>query len=93
MYLDEEKGTIDMKYTQRMELREYDAFSTPVNTYYSSGYADIDGPFGFRGDFKAWFGSDPLRIPLEAHVRVWLGNVKVRLIDYSKELRNEESTF
>lgn len=93
IYLDEKKGTIDMDHTGRQEMREYDAFEQPVNSYYSEGDADIDGPFGFRGRFKAWFGTDSLRIPLEAHVKVWLGNVKVRLIDYKKELRNEESTF
>lgn len=93
IYLDEEMGTIDMKYTRERQDRSYKAFEQPVRTFFSSGHADINGPFGFRGDFKAWFANDELRIPLEAHVKVWLGNVKVRLIDYKKELRNEESTF
>lgn len=89
IYLDEEQGTIDMEYTRQQEEREYEAFEEPVNAFYAKGNADIDGPFGFSGAFKAWFANDELRIPLEAHVKVWLGNVKVRLIDYKKELRNE----
>ncbi|MDX1617668.1 MAG: DUF3108 domain-containing protein [Balneolaceae bacterium] len=93
IYLEDQKGTIDMKHTATRDFREYDAFEEEVNTYYSEGDADIDGPFGFRGRFKAWFGTDSLRVPLEAHVKVWMGNVKVRLIDYKKELRNGESTF
>lgn len=93
IYLDEKKGILDMEHTRRMENREYDAFEQPVTGFYSEGDANFDGPFGFRGNFKAWFAIDSLRIPLEAHVKVWLGNVKVRLIDYQKELRNEESSF
>lgn len=93
IYLDERKGTIDMKYSAGLESRSYKAFENPVEAFYADGYADINGPFGFRGDFEAWFADDALRIPLEARVKVWLGNVKVRLIDYKKELRNEESSL
>ncbi|MDX1639369.1 MAG: DUF3108 domain-containing protein [Balneolaceae bacterium] len=89
IYLDEEQGTIDMKYTRQRDEREYEAFEQPVNTFFAEGDANINGPFGFSGAFKAWFANDELRIPLEAHVKVWLGNVKVRLIEYKKELRNE----
>ncbi len=89
IFLDEEQGTIDMEYTRKRDERKYEAFDEPINTFFAEGDADIDGPFGFRGAFKAWFANDKLRIPLEAHVKVWLGNVKVRLIDYKKELRNE----
>ncbi|SMO75022.1 DUF3108 domain-containing protein [Fodinibius sediminis] len=87
VYLEAEKGYIEVRNTQKTEMREYDAFASPVRTYYTDGDADIDGPFGFSGRFKAWYLADDLRIPLEAHAKVWLGNVKVRLIDYKKEPR------
>lgn len=84
VYLEQEKGYINATNSSEIEMREYEAFDKPVKTYYSEGDADIDGPFGFRGEFKAWYIADDLRIPAEAHARVWLGNVKVRLIDYKK---------
>lgn len=87
VYLDREKGYINGRNTSEIEEREYKAFEEPVNTFYSDGVADIDGPFGFRGNYKAWYATDDLRIPVEAHARVWLGNVKVRLTDYKKEPR------
>lgn len=87
VYLEGEKGYIDVNNTRRTETREYDAFPQAVTTYYSDGNADIDGPFGFRGKFKAWYLADDLRLPVEAHAKVWLGNVKVRLTDYKKERR------
>ena len=87
VYLEGQKGKIDIEKTRRTEMREYSAFDHPVKTYFSKGDAHIDGPFGFSGKFKAWFLAGDLRVPLEAHAKVWLGNVKVRLIDYKKELR------
>lgn len=87
VYLEREKGYINGSNTSEVEMREYDAFEEPVKTYFSKGNADIDGPFGFRGNYKAWYIADDLRVPAEAHAKVWLGNVKVRLIDYKKEQR------
>lgn len=87
VYLEREKGYINGTNRSETEMREYKAFDEPVKTYYSEGDADIDGPFGFRGRYKAWYIADDLRVPAEAHAKVWLGNVKVRLIDYKKEHR------
>lgn len=87
MYISLEKGYLTITNTKQMEEREYKAFEEPVMTYYSTGHTTIEGPFGFRGEFKAWYLADSLRVPLEAHVKVWLGNVRVKLIDYKKELR------
>lgn len=87
VYLEREKGYIHGTNRSEIEERKYKAFDKPVKTYYSEGNADIDGPFGFRGEYKAWYIGDDLRVPAEAHAKVWLGNVKVRLIDYQKEPR------
>lgn len=87
LYISLEKGYLTITNTKRMEKREYKAFEEPVLTYYSEGQTSIEGPFGFRGEFKSWYLADNLRVPLEAHVKVWLGNVRVKIIDYKKELR------
>lgn len=87
VYLEREKGYINAMNSTETEKREYDAFDDLVETYFSEGDADIDGPFGFRGKFKAWYVADDLRVPAEAHAKVWLGNVKVQLVDYKKEPR------
>lgn len=89
IYLDEEQGVIETEHTSEREMRSYEAFDREVEAFYTEGNADIDGPFGFRGRFRAWFATDALRTPLEAHVKVWLGNVKIRLIDYKREPRDE----
>ena len=87
VYLEREKGYIEASNSTEIEKREYEAFEKPVKTFKSSGNADVDGPFGFKGKFKSWYVADDLRVPVEAHAKVWLGNVKVRLINYKKERR------
>lgn len=83
-FIEGERGMVSGVSSSETEMRSYDAFDEPIETYLSEGTADVDGPFGFRGDFKSWFSTDDLRIPVEAHVRVIFGNVKVRLISYER---------
>lgn len=87
VYIEQQEGHIRINSTQKAELREYEAFDHPVKTYYAEGSADFEGPFGFKGDFESWYIADDLRVPAEAHAKVWLGNVKVKLIDYQKKHR------
>ncbi len=91
VYIDNEKGYVRAENSPKTEERSYDAFSDPIQTYLSEGTADIEGPFGFRGRFKAWFATDDLRIPVEAHVRIIFGNVKIRLISYEQLNERTES--
>lgn len=88
VYLNLEKKYITLNNTMETDMRSYDAFPDDVKTYYTKGDADIDGPFGFSGEFESWYLADDLRVPVEARVNVWLGNVKIKLIDYKKVKRN-----
>ena len=87
-YIENDLGFVRAESSPRIEIRSYDAFDQPIKTYLSEGTADVDGPFGFRGSFKSWFSADDLRVPVEAHVRVIFGNVKVRLISYERHGTN-----
>ncbi len=82
VYLQGDMGYVTSKSSPETEMREYEAFDEPVEAYKSEGNADIDGPFGFTGKFTSWFATDDRRIPLEAHVKVLFGNVKIKLTNY-----------
>lgn len=84
VYIENEKGQVTATNSPAIEKRSYKAFPEPIDTYYSEGVANVEGPFGFTGEFKAWFATDPLRMPLEAHVRIIFGNVKVKLKEYER---------
>ncbi len=87
VYINLKKKQAVITHTTTTDIREYDAFDHPVKTFYSYGNANFDGPFGFSGAFEAWYLAGELRIPVEAKVDVWIGNVQIKLIDYKKELR------
>lgn len=87
VYINLKKKKAVITHTSKRVKREYDAFNHPIMTYYTQGHVDFDGPFGFSGDFEAWFTTGERRIPVEARVDVWLGHVKLKLINYKKEPR------
>jgi len=90
VYIEGEKSLLTAASRPNIEMRSYDAFDDDVETYRSEGTTDADGPFGFTGRFRSWFLTDDLRVPVEAHVRVIFGNVRVRLISYERsEISNE----
>jgi hypothetical protein len=87
-FIEGDEGWVRASSGPKTEMRSYDAFDEPIETYFSEGRADVDGPFGFRGQFRSWFATDDLRVPVEAHVRVIFGNVRVRLISYERHGTN-----
>jgi len=87
--IEEGLGKLFMDFTSSGEERSYDPFDHKITTYYAEGTSTIKGPFGMNGDFEAWYANDDLRIPLEAHVNVFIGNVKIKLIEYSRKERKK----
>lgn len=85
VYVSKKKGYIHATNSTKTEKRNYDPFDDTIKAYKLNGTTeDIAGPFGFSGDFRAWFLNDDLRVPLEARVKVIWGNVIVRLIEYER---------
>lgn len=87
VYINLKKKQAVITHTTKTDVRQYKAFTRPVKTYYTRGKANFDGPFGFSGEFEAWYLTGNLRLPVEASVDVWIGDVQIKLIDYKKELR------
>ena len=84
VYINQKKSSITLVSSTKTDKISNDAFpGGKVNTFISTGEAHFDGPFGFKGNYKAWYSTGSMRIPVQAYVRVWLGNVKIRLIKYS----------
>lgn len=86
IYIDDEKAYINIKNSLQTDNIRNDAFDNRnVDVYISNGFADINGPFGFSGRFESRYDTSELRIPVEARVSVWIGNVRVRLVEYMFE--------
>ncbi|MDI6400669.1 hypothetical protein QLX67_01590 [Balneolaceae bacterium ANBcel3] len=85
VYIDNQASEVFMTFSSETESYDSPAFpGEEIMAYTMDGFADFDGPFGFSGDFQAVFKSDEFRIPLEARVRIFLGSVRVRLIEYER---------
>lgn len=86
VYVTKKAGFVLAENSTRKEVRNYAAFEEPIEAYMLRGSTqDIEGPFGFSGNFRAWFLTDDLRVPLEARVKVFLGNVKIKIVEYTRE--------
>lgn len=86
VYVTKKHGYIFAENSLETEKRNYEAFDGPIQAYKLVGSTEnIEGPFGFSGEFRAWFLDDDLRVPLEARVKVLWGNVIVRMIEYTRE--------
>ncbi len=85
IYIDHDQSEVRMNFSS--ETVSYNSQAFPgkgIRAYTMDGYAGFDGPFGFSGDFTAYFMDDELRIPLEARVSIWVGSVRVRLTEYER---------
>lgn len=80
-----ERGGVDLTFSPEVHSYSSEAFpDQELETFKVSGNADFEGPFGFTGEFEGRFKADEYRIPLEARVSVWVGNVRIRLVDYER---------
>lgn len=82
IYIDNGLEYITITNTLERDKVDSDVLGDDTEVFISYGAADIDGPFGFSGDFVSRFAAGPRRIPLEAKAKVWIGNVSVSLKDY-----------
>ncbi len=86
IFINQKQHFIDMKDYRRTEKVENTIFgNTHENAWYVDGDAAFDGPFGFSGKFKGWVMKDRYdNVPLEGHVKVWIGSIRVQLVKYEK---------
>lgn len=82
IYIDNELEYITITNTLERETIDNAALGDDIETFLSYGEADINGPFGFSGNFISRYDTSDRRIPVEARASVWIGNVRIRLVDY-----------
>jgi len=83
--IDQQIQEIFVDYTGETQLLKSAAFNGDrVEVLRSNGTTILKGPFGFSGDFQAFHQNDAMRLPIEARLSVWIGNVSVRLVEYKK---------
>jgi hypothetical protein len=56
----------------------------PIDVIELRGRANFSGIYGMTGAFRGWFTNDVAAIPIEAKLRVLIGNVTVELIEWNR---------
>ncbi|MCH8569115.1 MAG: hypothetical protein LAT67_12650 [Balneolales bacterium] len=87
IFIDNQQSIVTVDNTLKTDRIRSDAFDgRMVDVFLSYGDANIEGPFGFTGKFESRFHTGEHRIPVEARVSVWIGNVRVRLTNFDLKL-------
>lgn len=56
----------------------------PVKTLFFDGRAEWEGIYGLKGLFKGWFSDDEARVPIKAQMNVYVGNVDIELVKWTR---------
>lgn len=93
VFIENEQADLDAATKEPAKPRGVPALEGDVMAWFSEGTTNIKGPFGFSGGFKSWFNTAPERVPLEAWVKIFVGNVKIKLQSYQRNpYSSSEST-
>jgi len=63
--------------------REFAVNGAPVTTNLYQGELNCRGIVGLSGDFDAWFSEAPGPLLVRAEARIFLGSIKIALVEYS----------
>lgn len=72
-----------IEFTDDVELVEIMKVEYPIDCVELSGYSDFVGLYGLTGDFYGWFSNDSYSIPIVARLNVFIGSVKIELIEWN----------
>lgn len=73
-----------INFSGKIENVEIDAVSYPVRTVYFNGKADWTGVYGVTGQFEGWFSDDNARVPIQAKMKLYIGNADIHLIKWKR---------
>lgn len=82
--IDTNKGLTILNLGKEVKEVEIDAVDYPISTVYMDGEALWEGIYGLKGIFKGWFSNDEAAIPIIAEMNVYVGNVKIELIEWER---------
>ena len=60
------------------------AVNYPIKTVYFDGKAEWEAVYGLKGYFKGWFSDDEARVPIKEQMNVYVGNVNIELVKWSR---------
>lgn len=68
----------------KKEKIEISAVKYPIKTVALEGKAEWKGVYGLNGKFQGWFSDDDARIPILAKMNVYVGDVRIELVEWKR---------
>ena len=78
-FIEDKSGNVMFNFLDEKHMTQIDAAKSDIQTVYFDGQLDVTGIAGVTGPFKAWFSDDSYRVPILAHLDVFIGSVKISL--------------
>jgi hypothetical protein len=82
--IDNEVRLVTSTYTTQIQTIRSQFHGERIEAFRTDGFADLNGPFGFSGNFQGFSVNDELRLPVETKLNVWIGNATIRLTHFEK---------
>jgi len=76
--------TTDFVFNGKRDGKKSKVTDYPVDVIELRGNANFSGIFGLSGAFRGWFTNDDAAVPIEAKLRVLIGNVTIELIEWDR---------
>ncbi len=83
-FINEKKGKTYFNFTNEKTEEGIDSIQYPISVVEFEGEANWVGIFGLTGGFRGWFSDDDARIPIRAKMKVIIGSVKVKLLNWKR---------
>ena len=83
-FINKDVVTTDFVFNGNRESKRSKVTDYPVDVIELRGNANFSGIFGMTGAFRGWFSNDTAAIPIEAKLRVLIGNVTIELIEWDR---------
>jgi hypothetical protein len=83
--IDGELFSTTLNFRDKTENVEISKVNYPIRTKYFDGQANWKGLYGLNGRFEGWFSDDEASVPILAKMNVYVGNVKIELVDWTRK--------
>jgi len=83
-FINKDVVTTEFVFNGKRDGKKSKVTDYPVDVIELRGNANFSGIFGLSGAFRGWFTNDDAAIPIEAKLRVLIGNVTIELIEWDR---------
>jgi hypothetical protein len=87
-FVNEKKENAKLNYYSGTEPISVESVDYEIECLHLDGETNFVSVYGLTGKFEGWFSNDELSVPIVANMQVLIGNVRLELIKWNKELWN-----